>query len=90
MEKRDKYRLYEKHLKKIIRYSIRSFYSKKFNQCKGDMKKTWSVITEIRGKTKKEIKPLFKLDNKKSPIDVLSPVNSMNIIYPWQKILTTR
>ena len=40
-------------------------YSKKFDACKGDMKKTWSVINEIQGKSKKDIKPLFKIDNQK-------------------------
>ena len=40
-------------------------YSKKFDACKGDMKKTWCVINEIQGKRKKEIKPLFKIDNEK-------------------------
>ena len=29
------------------------------------MKKTWSLISEIRGKSKKEIKPLFKVGNQK-------------------------
>ena len=29
------------------------------------MKKTWSLINEIRGKNKKEIKPLFKVGNQK-------------------------
>ena len=29
------------------------------------MKKTWSLINEIRGKSKKEIKPLFKVGNQK-------------------------
>ena len=29
------------------------------------MKKTWAVINKIRGKNKKEIKPLFKIDNQR-------------------------
>ena len=63
LEKLEKYRTYNKHLKKLIKHAKSSYYSKKFEGCNGDMKKTWSLINEIRGKSKKEIKPLFKVGN---------------------------
>ena len=65
VEKFEKYRSYNKHLKKKIKHAKSSMYSKKFDACKGDMKNTWAIINEIRGKSRKEIKPLFKIDNKK-------------------------
>ena len=65
LEKLEKYRTYNKHLKKLIKHVKSSYYSKKFEGCNGDMKKTWSLINEIRVKSKKEIKPLFKVGNQK-------------------------
>ena len=65
VEKLEKYRTYNKHLKKFIKHAKFSYYSKKFEGCNGDMKKTWSLINEIRGKSKKEIKQLFKVGNQK-------------------------
>ena len=61
----EQYRTYNKLLKKTIKYAKSKFYSKKFVDCKGDMKKTWSVINKIRGKNRREIKPLFVIDNQK-------------------------
>ena len=65
MERLEKYRIYSKRLKKLIKHAKSSYYSKKFEGCSGDMKKTWSLINDIRGKNKKEIKPLFKVGNQK-------------------------
>ena len=49
----------------LIKHAKSSYYSKKFEGCSGDMKKTWSLINDIRGKNKKEIKLLFKVGNQK-------------------------
>ena len=65
MEKLENYQTYNKHLKKLIKLAKSLYYSKKFEGCSGNMKKTWSLINEIRGKNKKEIKPLFKVGNQK-------------------------
>ena len=65
VEKLEKYREHDKRLKKVIKYAKSSFHFKKFDAAKGDMKKTWEIVNEIRGKTKKTIKPLFIIDNKR-------------------------
>ena len=65
VEKREKYRTYYKHLKKLIKHAKYSFDSKKIANCNGDMKKTWRLINDIRGKHKKDIKPLFNSGNSK-------------------------
>ena len=65
VEKLENYRTYNKRLKKLIKLAKSSYYSKKFEGCSGNMKKTWSLISEIRGKNKKEIKPFFKVGNLK-------------------------
>ena len=60
VEKLENYLTYNKRLKKLIKLAKSSYYSKKFEGYSGNMKKTWSLISEIRGKNKKEIKPLLK------------------------------
>ena len=59
IEKREKYRNYNKSLKKLIKTAKYSYYSKKFI----NMKKTWQIINEIRGKNIRNIKPLFKYED---------------------------
>ena len=63
VEKFEKYRTYNNSLKKIIKRAKSNFNSKKFDECNGDMKKTWTLINKIRGKSRREIKPMFKIDN---------------------------
>ena len=65
VEKFEKYRMYNKTLKKSIKLAKSKFNTKKFDECKGDMKKTWTLINKIRGKNRKEIKPVFKIDNER-------------------------
>ena len=65
VEKREKYGTYNKHLKKLIKHAKYSFYSKKITNCNGNMKKTSRIINDIRGKHKKDIKPLFNSGNSK-------------------------
>ena len=56
------YKKYRKELKSIIKQGKRNYYSKKFDSVAGNMKKTWSLINELRGKTKNKIKSCFKVD----------------------------
>ena len=65
VEKFEKYRTYNKLLKKSIKNAKSKFHSEKFDACKGNMKKTWTLINKIRGKNRKEIKPIFKIDNER-------------------------
>ena len=55
------FKIYRKQLKGIIKHAKRSYYSKKFDNAKGNMKKTWALINELRGKTKNSIKSCFKI-----------------------------
>ena len=55
----DKYKGYRRYLKKIIKLAKRNYYNKRFQNVQGDLKKTWSLINELRGKTKRNIKASF-------------------------------
>ena len=55
----NKFKCYRKYLKKLIKLAKKNFYSKKFNSVQGDMKKTWSLINELRGKVNQNIKASF-------------------------------
>ena len=57
-----KYKDFRRKLKSIIRIAKKSFYYRKFDNCKGDTKKTWSLINELRGKSKQQTKPSFIID----------------------------
>ena len=48
----------------MIKVAKNNFYCKKFASVKGDLKKTWKVINELRGKTKRNIKASFVIDGK--------------------------
>ena len=50
----DKYKCYRRYLKKIIKLAKRNYYNKRFQNVQGDLKKTWSLINELRGKTKRK------------------------------------
>ena len=58
------YKKYRKELKSIIKQAKRKYYSMKFDSVSGNMKKTWALINELRGKTKNKIKSCFKIDGK--------------------------
>ena len=58
-----KYSDYRRNLKKIIKNTKSKFYCNKIDSCQGDMKKTWRIINQIRGKSKKSIKPQFIINN---------------------------
>ena len=55
----DKYKSYHRYLKRIIKLAKRNYYSKRFQNVQGDLKKTWSLINELRGKKKQNIKASF-------------------------------
>ena len=65
VEMHEKFKNYRKTLNKTIKYTKNKFYCNKFVDCKGDSKKTWQIINQVRGKSKKSIKPLFNIDNKR-------------------------
>ena len=65
VEKHEIFLTYRKTLKKVIKHAKENFYSNKFAECKGDRKKTWKIINQVRGKSNRSIKPLFNIDNKK-------------------------
>ena len=53
---------YRRCLKHIIKTTKRKYYSLKFSAVQGDMKKTWSLINELRGKSKSCLKAHFKIN----------------------------
>ena len=57
-----KYSDFRRKLKYIIRCAKRKYYGSKFNKYNGNMKKTWQLINELRGKVKHKNKPSFKID----------------------------
>jgi hypothetical protein len=57
-----KYKEHRKVLRKIIRLAKRKYYSNKFELAAGNIKKTWEVINELRGKGKTDIKASFIVD----------------------------
>ena len=56
---------YRRNLKHKIEKAKSSYYCTKINEHEGDMKKTWSIINELRGKQKSTIKPQFIIDNQR-------------------------
>ena len=51
-----------KKLKGMIKHAKRVYYNKRFDSAKGNMKKTWALINELRIKSKCNIKSCFKID----------------------------
>lgn len=60
-----KYSKYRYTLKHIIKYAKNRFYGNKLNEVEGDSKKTWRILNQIRGKSKREMKPQFIIDDKR-------------------------
>ena len=58
-----KYKAYRRTLKHTINAAKTKYYGTKINQNKGDMKKIWGTINELRGKQKPVTKPQFVVDN---------------------------
>ena len=62
---RDIFVKYRRKLTCIITKAKSSFSVKQFSECKDDSKKTWKLINSLRGTSKKDMKPLFIIDNKR-------------------------
>ena len=60
-----KYSDYRRTLKHAINAAKRKYYGTKFDQNKGNFKKTWEIINELRGKKKSGVKPEIIIDNEK-------------------------
>ena len=58
----NQYKDYRKILCKLIKSAKKSYYSKKFTNAAGNIKKTWGLINELRGKSKSNIKSSFIVD----------------------------
>ena len=58
----EKFSKYRYNLKKIIKDQKSRYYKNKISNCSGDPKKTWEVINQLRGKSKKSVKPNFMID----------------------------
>ncbi|KAL5253585.1 hypothetical protein ACHWQZ_G013401 [Mnemiopsis leidyi] len=59
------YKAHRQVLKRLINLAKKKFYSDKISEYSGDSKKLWEIINNIRGKSRHEIKPSFKLDDRK-------------------------
>ena len=57
------YSKYRKTLKYAIKMAKRAFHHKKFNNAAGDMKNTWQLINDLRGKHKEKPKPSFIINS---------------------------
>ena len=62
--KYERYKLYRLKLRKLIKAAKKNYYSRKFEKVKGNAKKTWELINELRGKSKSSIKASFMINGK--------------------------
>ena len=58
------YKNYRKLLKSIIAMAKIRYYCKKFECVKGNTKKMWALINELRGKNKPKLKASILINNK--------------------------
>ena len=56
----EEYRKYRNNLSKLIRISKQRFYKTKFDNAIGNLKQTWALINELRGKQKNALPAYFK------------------------------
>ena len=56
------YSNFRRELKHIIKSAKKLYYCKKFAKVSGNIKQTWALINELRGKAKTGIKASFKID----------------------------
>ena len=56
---------HQKTLRWIIKTAKSKHFTNKFDINKGNKKKTWQIINEIRGKVKNKMKPSFLIDNER-------------------------
>ena len=64
IELQSKFKEFRKKLKNVIKLAKKKFYLKKFSSVQGNLKKTWALINELRGKSKTKIKASFIIDGK--------------------------
>ena len=58
----ERYKSLRKKLNVSIKMAKKNYYSKRFNNVEGNIKKTWELINELRGKNKSKIKAQFIID----------------------------
>ena len=63
-EKYYMYKNYRRRLKTIIKSAKKLHYCKKFDESKGDIKKTWKLINDLRGKCNKSPPASFIINSK--------------------------
>jgi hypothetical protein len=56
---------YRRSLKHVITAAKSRYYCKKVSESEGNLKKTWLVINELRGKRKSSLNPQFIINNKR-------------------------
>ena len=61
----DTFSNYRRVLKYVINSAKHLYNCSRISEHKTDRKKTWQIINELRGKSKKSIKPSIVIDNKK-------------------------
>ena len=61
----NKYSDYRRCLKHVIKTAKAKYYDSKFLSTTGNAKKTWELINQIRGKSKKSMKPQFVINNER-------------------------
>ena len=54
-----RYKNFRLELRKLIKTAKKTYYHKKFKNVQGDVKKTWKLINDLRGKAKTNIKASF-------------------------------
>ena len=62
---KQKYKDYRRTLKHTINAAKAKYYGIKINQNMGNLKKTWALVNELRGKRKSGIKPPFIINNQR-------------------------
>ena len=56
------YRRYRNNLSNVIKKCKQQYYSVKFENATGNLKKTWAIINELRGKHRNNLPSYFKID----------------------------
>ena len=60
-----KYQNYRRTLKKVRENAKNKYNIKKFKECNGNIKKTWELINKLRGNQRRQLKPMFVINNEK-------------------------
>ena len=56
-------RLYRNRLSNLVKLSKRKYYNKKFENATGNLKQTWTLINELRGKCRSTIPPYMTIND---------------------------